>query len=792
MRFTKIQSFYIFFCVIHSLFAQQNGNPSIEGHVENEFGKPLENIEIIVEGYSRGAVSNQKGDFVIKNVPSRACTIVFSGLGIQERRVTIEPNNNNNNFSFLSIKLQNSVSSMSEVVVLAKTRVEKIEESGFAVDAIDVKELKDSNIEVTQVLKRSEGIQVRLSGGVGSNYNFSLNGLSGNRVRFFVDELPVTYLGSIYDLNNIPVNIVDNIEVYKGVVPIFLGADALAGAVNINTFKSKKSFIDASYSYGSFNTNKLTINSQYRNQHSGLTIRPKLYFLSSDNDYTVYNKEVYNRETFEWETLDVDRFHDYYSSISSIVEIGYTDVKWVDELLIGHSYNSVNDDEQTDTFGNPIGEVVSKEESSVFSLKFKKTKLFNDKLDIKFTSIYNEFNRKIIDTSSNRYNWSGQITRVDNDNSAELFNQKTIYEYEQSNFLSRAFIEYRLNDKQSIKINNIFSFLERQGEDRLGVPEDEPFRSPNLFKNNFTGLAYETNWFNDKLNVNLGGKYYYSNLSAKNAVVNNNLTVSINDVEKNLSLFGYYIASRIFINTNFFIKASYEKGVRFPDDIEIFGDGLLNYSNPNLEPEKSHNFNLGFDNKFLFLNHKLKTKFNFFYRELNNYIDDTPFTRGIIYENLNSVLIYGGEFSFNYYYKERLNINGNLTRIYNLNNEKYTDSNQLNFVFGDQLPNEPYLFGNASIFYDAIVNKPINLSVNYNFNFVNEFFLGYESIATAGGKNTIPKQLVHSLGTTLKFHDNKYSLSLECNNVFDSLVYDNFNIQNPGRSLSFKLRCNIL
>ena len=43
------------------------------------------------------------------------------------------------------------------------------------------------------------------------------------------------YFGSSYSINNFPVSLVDRIDVYKGVVPVELGSDALGGAINLVT-----------------------------------------------------------------------------------------------------------------------------------------------------------------------------------------------------------------------------------------------------------------------------------------------------------------------------------------------------------------------------------------------------------------------------------------------------------------------------------------------------------------------------------------------------------------------------
>ena len=56
-------------------------------------------------------------------------------------------------------------------------------------------------------------------------------------------------------------NFAERIEVYKGVVPVGFGSDALGGVINIVTKKRRHGWsLDASYSYGSFNTHKSYVN----------------------------------------------------------------------------------------------------------------------------------------------------------------------------------------------------------------------------------------------------------------------------------------------------------------------------------------------------------------------------------------------------------------------------------------------------------------------------------------------------------------------------------------------------
>merc|ERR1711991_343086 len=95
------------------------------------------------------------------------------------------------------------------------------------------------------------------------------------------------YFGSSLSLNNFSANLIERIEVYKGVVPIRLSSDALGGAINIVTGNIQESYLDASYSIGSFNTHMVSLNGQFYDDTTGIFARVRSFYNYSDNNYEV-------------------------------------------------------------------------------------------------------------------------------------------------------------------------------------------------------------------------------------------------------------------------------------------------------------------------------------------------------------------------------------------------------------------------------------------------------------------------------------------------------------------------
>mgnify|MGYP000609610373 FL=1 len=134
-----------------------------------------------------------------------------------------------------------------------------LSEVGFNVDTIDTEQFLNSSKDINQLINSSPGVIIRENGGLGSKFKLSLNGLSENQVRYFIDDIPMESFGSALTLDNFPVNLIKRIEIYKGVVPVSLGADALGGAINIATPALDEDFIDIAYSIGSFNTQRASL-----------------------------------------------------------------------------------------------------------------------------------------------------------------------------------------------------------------------------------------------------------------------------------------------------------------------------------------------------------------------------------------------------------------------------------------------------------------------------------------------------------------------------------------------------
>jgi len=186
-------------------------------------------------------------------------------------------------------------------------------------------------------IDKISGVKIRSTGGVGSEANVTLNGFSGRHVKIFIDGVPMDGMSSAFGLNNIPAGLAKRVEVYKGVVPIELGGDALGGAINIVTDNSRRTRVSASYSFGSFNTHKTNVYAEHTSK-KGLYVSLNAYQNYSDNDYVNidhYTKFGETGNSVVYEDLVVRRFHAKYHNEAAILKVGVVDKPWADRLLFG-------------------------------------------------------------------------------------------------------------------------------------------------------------------------------------------------------------------------------------------------------------------------------------------------------------------------------------------------------------------------------------------------------------------------------------------------------------------------
>ncbi|MCB0668416.1 MAG: carboxypeptidase-like regulatory domain-containing protein, partial [Saprospiraceae bacterium] len=455
----------------------------LTGTIEDTKGNSIVAATVLIKETGNGAVSDLNGVFRFNNIPVGQYQLTVSALGFIEKNIAVSINQNQQK---LNVVLEDDIKVLDEVLILGKSSATIIREQAYAVEVVESKGFKNLSTNANDILGRVSGVNIRRSGGVGSDFTLSLNGLSGNQVRIFLDGVPMDYFGSSLSLNNFSANIIDRIEVYKGVVPIHISSDALGGAINVTTGGKSSSYLDASYSLGSFNTHLASINAQYRDQKSGFTTRFKSFLNYSDNNYKVPVKLInFDTGKEDQEPTLVERFHDAYQSKMGWAEIGFTGTRFADQLMAGVIYSDNHNEIQQppNAIGQakiPYGKVATEEEKIITNFAFNKKGIFSDKLSFNsyLVAVFSESLSR--DTASVRYDWFGNpYPKIDN-TTGEIEGRKTLLTLSSENVLANANAEYSINESTSITTNYSLNHLSLRGTDPFKAQNNTQFNQPNL------------------------------------------------------------------------------------------------------------------------------------------------------------------------------------------------------------------------------------------------------------------------------------------------------------------------
>ena len=335
-----IVSLLLLVCIILGAPAQHR--LMLTGVVKDTQGEPIFAAAVAVKNTSNGSYTEEQGKYAL-SVAQGEYTLVVSMMGYepQERKVSVRADQR------VDFVLKENAVNLESVQVYGKSKAQQLREGAYAVNAMNIKPLVNTTQSLNTIVNKTTGVKVREEGGVGSDYDLSINGLSGNSIRYFLDGMPLDSKGTGVTLANLPTNIIERIEVYKGVIPAHLGSDALGGAINIITNQQRQNFLDASYSIGSFHTHQFNFNARYVTPKTGIIIKPVVSVNYSKNDYIMKNMEVPSEDKTSFVTKDWRRFHDDYFSLFSQLEAGVTDKSWTDEFFVSASVSKIDKELQT-------------------------------------------------------------------------------------------------------------------------------------------------------------------------------------------------------------------------------------------------------------------------------------------------------------------------------------------------------------------------------------------------------------------------------------------------------------
>lgn len=784
----KIRGLFLsFLLLLISISAFSQHRTMISGKVLSTEKTTVDFATVYLKGTNYGGTTNEEGIYHLQ-APAGEYTLVVSAIGYKtvEKPVKLMRGERTK----MNVVISPQATELDEVVVVSNG-VTRLKRSAFNAVALDTKALQNSTQNLSEALAQAPGMKIRESGGVGSDMQLMMDGFTGKHIKIFIDGVPQEGVGSSFGLNNIPVNYAERIEVYKGVVPVGFGTDAIGGVINIITKKNRdKWFLDASYSYGSFNTHKSYVNFG-QTFRSGLTYEINVFQNYSDNNYYVdtpvkdFTTGAINKKKIE----HVKRFHDTYHNEAVIGKIGFVDKKWADRLMFGFTYSHMYKDIQTGVRQEVVfGGKYRKGYSIMPSLDYRKRDFFVRGLDVVLTANYNKNMTNNVDTSSYEYNWRGEMRPLRMPGEQSYQNTRS----DNNNWNGTLTANYRIGKAHTFTFNHVINAFRRSNQSLLNE-DSEANAIPKETRKNISGLSYRL-MPTEHWNLSVFGKYYNQFIAGPVA------TSSAQDdyirTTNSVSAMGYGAAGTYFILKSLQAKLSYEKAYRLPTNEEMFGDEDLETGDISLKPENSDNVNLNLSYNETFGKHSVYVEGGLIYRNTKDYIqrnisDLSGGKYGATYVNHGRVETKGYNISVRYGFANWVSVGGNFTQMNVRDNVKTVTSgtNQESLTYGARMPNLPYQFANSDVtfYWRNLWKKGNTLSVTYDNLYMHSFPLYSEAVGSES-EFVVPTQFSHNLTLSYGVQNGRYNISFECRNLTNEKLYDNFSLQKAGRAFYGKVR----
>ncbi|MCO4821819.1 MAG: TonB-dependent receptor [Flavobacteriaceae bacterium] len=246
----KLRILVFFLLGTSCLFAQHQ----ISGNVTSN-GVALSYVNVYLKGTTKGAITNDNGQFKITNVSSGDYKIIASFTGFK----TVSKELNLSQDEIVNFQLEEHLD-LDAIVITGTLKPVSRLESPVPVEVYTPAFFKKNPTpNIFEALQNVNGVRPQLNCNVCNTGDIHINGLEGPYTLVMIDGMPiVSGLSTVYGLSGIPNSLIEQIEIVKGPASSLYGSEAVGGLINVITKLPEyapKVFADAYLSgWGELNT----------------------------------------------------------------------------------------------------------------------------------------------------------------------------------------------------------------------------------------------------------------------------------------------------------------------------------------------------------------------------------------------------------------------------------------------------------------------------------------------------------------------------------------------------------
>lgn len=274
---------------IYAVTPVKEGN-QIAGHViEKDSEESIPFATVLIVGTDLGTTSDEGGHFTFSNLKAGKYLLRVSSVGYITQEKEVEVSDNATSLVHFQMEADNFITD--EVVVSANRNEVSRKDAPVVVNVMSQKLFETVNSpDLAKSLNYQSGVRVENNCQNCTFPQVRINGLEGPYSQILINSRPVmSALSGVYGLEQIPVNMIERIEVVRGGGSALFGANAVAGTINIIT----KDPISNSFQ---FNTNFTNMGGDAWEQYMGGNVS----LVSDDNTYGIAMYETYrNRNPYD-------------------------------------------------------------------------------------------------------------------------------------------------------------------------------------------------------------------------------------------------------------------------------------------------------------------------------------------------------------------------------------------------------------------------------------------------------------------------------------------------------------
>jgi outer membrane receptor for ferrienterochelin and colicins len=215
---------------------RMRGSANITGHaVDKLTNEHLGFITIRLKGTTYGTATDVSGHYNLQHLPIDEYTVYASAVGYKtaEKQVKLERGKS----EVVNFEMEEDAIMLDNIVVSANRNETKRREASNIVNVVTGKLFDNTNsVCLAQGLNFQPGLRVENNCQNCGFQQVRINGLEGPYSQILIDSRPIfSALAGVYGIEQIPVNMIDRVEVVRGGGSALFGSNAIAGTINIIT-----------------------------------------------------------------------------------------------------------------------------------------------------------------------------------------------------------------------------------------------------------------------------------------------------------------------------------------------------------------------------------------------------------------------------------------------------------------------------------------------------------------------------------------------------------------------------